>query len=1382
MRRRLPLANVFLFSSFFLFVFIVTLSANFHINRALLSYQRQILHQLEQSLNIRIVHTRTAFASFDTLEFRSIRILGPGNTSAPPLATLEKLRISFDIVALITQGKPPLECMRHVELVSPVLFIYGNRSLFSVLGGGTTSGSTAASKPTIKMEVAVRDGFLRVMGGEQGGASILGELALREGRISLRPSGGTFFLESSLTLMPGSGLFTSGLQVEGRFRYGSLLGEALFSLRNCSVARVLIPRLDYRLTLEKEGVRLSSSTPGQPVQLQGRLDHRGAGRLQLKIDPDSGFLVTLLERNLGGGLEQPLFPAHRNWKARGDLTLETDGKQMRLRGDFAVLDRALRPAFRLLLQGDGGRLELRELRLQSEGRSLDLQGSWDLSEGLPRLRGRLVRMPLGGRQVSTTVDLRSGAEGWYRLTLGNLNLDGAALGTMASDLSMRSNGIAFDTRDLNPGVNGTGFINEGGAVSLKLDLKGFSMALLSRLVGGLPAAGGRSLTGKVSLSMSHNKLVSDGDLVVASASPRERLLLSYAYDGETLLLKDASLPMLDIGLRGTALFRTDSTLINMTMRYGKTSYPVRGSFTQKGTVSQISLQVGSLLDLSGSVGGAGTVLNLGLANFPLKPLGVQALASGRLSLRGDGGASGSLRLTGLESYQQDLRSLEAVFAVTGDKVDISRFQINHGSGSLVGSGRLETDAQGVQGVINLGPNCRAALEYRNRWINISVDFSGLELARVAPRYMQGRIYGALSLKGLIANPSLEADLRLDKGKLFDEAFSFRLRARAIPEGFSLTGGRIRFGGLDVQVRKGRYTSDAVGSRRVRLHADAAMRYPLLKVQGEVELEGRFASDSFDLLVSLANARINNKSLPLVASRIQYFNGEFQFLRKGPTGISGFLNRKRQQFWLKFFNENFLTLEATGRIGQRDLDFYLSSEQFQLDYLSFFPSLFQRADGTARLRLTVSGPVQDPRVEGYLLAKEGRFTSTLFRKPVRNFNMDIRFTDGKVLVQRVSGRVGDGSFLLEGHCYLRQARLEDFDLRLRTDKQKGLDFNINDKDLKIKGNVLADLFIKGDPAAPDVYGRIALKDNDIGYWEDAPSGNQEPAYTQRINWNMEITALQGTKYINEFVRLGIKPQSRIRLQGRISDPDFLVSGRIDATWGVIDYLNHEFRLEGPNYLEFKRTRDGFDPRLNYKGKLRLRDDNNEDVTVYMAFSGSLKEGFKPVFSSDPYKPDDEIRALLGIERSQETVSDGQRTSVLLKSTDILAALGLRVFVTRNLRKFLGLDLFTIRTPVFRNLLERDSLDLLDPRRDLSIWRNTQFSLGLYLFDFIFIEYTLTLKESVEDLGRLIPAHQLALELSFDFLNFGYQLKPTEKSLFKEYEHSLNMRIRTAFSIK
>ncbi len=389
----------------------------------------------------------------------------------------------------------------------------------------------------------------------------------------------------------------------------------------------------------------------------------------------------------------------------------------------------------------------------------------------------------------------------------------------------------------------------------------------------------------------------------------------------------------------------------------------------------------------------------------------------------------------------------------------------------------------------------------------------------------------------------------------------------------------------------------------------------------------------------------------------------------------------------------------------------------LETFNFFPVFVRRAEGAGRLSLAVLLEEGGPDISGQLDITNARVHLAFLQNPIKPFSMRLVFSKERILLENFGGPSGRGSLSVAGSAFLRKGRVEDLDLRLLTDMARGLSIDLDAGDLKSRGGVRADVFIKGDPNSPEISGRISVHDNNFTYMEDSGPSNPD-LFTKRIHWNLEVTALERVNYVYNLINALVKPQSRIMLRNRINDYNFSIEGRLDVSRGIFDYLNQEYRIQSPTYVEFRPKGHGFDAILNFRGSMKIRDAEGEDVTVYLGYSGPIDQ-ISPVYSSDPPMSQDELMMLVGVENiSDESLEERLQQSLIGRSTELFTLLGLR-YVTSDVRRALGLDMLSIRSPVFRYLYERESMDTLDPKRRLSVWRDTEFSMGKYLTDFMFV---------------------------------------------------------------
>ena len=214
--------------------------------------------------------------------------------------------------------------------------------------------------------------------------------------------------------------------------------------------------------------------------------------------------------------------------------------------------------------------------------------------------------------------------------------------------------------------------------------------------------------------------------------------------------------------------------------------------------------------------------------------------------------------------------------------------------------------------------------------------------------------------------------------------------------------------------------------------------------------------------------------------------------------------------------------------------------------------------------------------------------------------------------------------------------------------------------------------------------------------------------------------------------------------------FSMNGNIEIRGGEIFYFDRSFYLKKGS-VNFEETFDELDPRIVALAEIRERDQNNEEIRIYLEVNNRLSQ-FTPRFYSEPSRSDVEILnyiggALVG-DYGRETLG---RSAVMLTS-DLVSQFGIIAPFERAVRDILGLDLFSIRTQVVQNILI-DRLNVFNTQNDSkNVWEsldNTTLSLGKYLGTDLFLEMSFRVQSVDTPTALSDEGSQLEMESELNF---------------------------------
>jgi hypothetical protein len=242
-----------------------------------------------------------------------------------------------------------------------------------------------------------------------------------------------------------------------------------------------------------------------------------------------------------------------------------------------------------------------------------------------------------------------------------------------------------------------------------------------------------------------------------------------------------------------------------------------------------------------------------------------------------------------------------------------------------------------------------------------------------------------------------------------------------------------------------------------------------------------------------------------------------------------------------------------------------------------------------------------------------------------------------------------------------------------------------------------------------------------------------------------------------------------------DGSFALSGDVGIQGGEIFYFDRNFYVRSGS-IRFREDELQFDPELTVTAE--IRDIAAEGpVRIYLSAENSPLSEFSPQFTSDPPMSETEIATVLGGNIvGGEAGEQPDLTQAAFLAGDIVQQLTLVQSIQGSMRRALGLDLFTVRTHLFPNLvrgwIEGTMYPLDNPAPSLGQYLdNTTIFLGKYLGTDLFLELLVQLRAEnpleadVRNLGGLSVDYDFSLEWKTPFFLLEWNFFPrTPESLF------------------
>lgn len=382
-------------------------------------------------------------------------------------------------------------------------------------------------------------------------------------------------------------------------------------------------------------------------------------------------------------------------------------------------------------------------------------------------------------------------------------------------------------------------------------------------------------------------------------------------------------------------------------------------------------------------------------------------------------------------------------------------------------------------------------------------------------------------------------------------------------------------------------------------------------------------------------------------------------------------------------------------GADQIDLQLSLEEADLGVLPLISPAIDWALGTTYGSLHVGGTLAAPSFDGAVGVKDGAVKLKALGVPITQLQLGVRFEDDTISVTGGSGRMGSGSFTIEGATRLAEGNPEDYYLTVeakrldiessfyrgpltgKIDLREGERFGETLPKLTAKINI--DDALISIPTIPDSQGELPPLLLDVG----VEVGKHTHFYSSRL--------------------YDIWLEGAFHYGGTTQHPQ--PSGAVSVLRGTVTYVQTAFKIrEGT--LAFNQV-DSFLPSLEFQADARLNR-----VRIYLAIRGPI-EAMEFHLNSSPEMSQEEILRLLtlrGAYRSGQDVDSSDMTASFLEAGLQMSFLNI---VEDKMRDLLQLDEFQI---------SQDMSDWDKKGGDNRSQEAYNIQIGKYISDKVMLSYT------------------------------------------------------------
>ena len=411
-----------------------------------------------------------------------------------------------------------------------------------------------------------------------------------------------------------------------------------------------------------------------------------------------------------------------------------------------------------------------------------------------------------------------------------------------------------------------------------------------------------------------------------------------------------------------------------------------------------------------------------------------------------------------------------------------------------------------------------------------------------------------------------------------------------------------------------------------------------------------------------------------------------------------------------------------------------------------------ATGTVRLQ----GPINDPAVSGELQAYGVVVESALIPQPVGPLAFPVSARDRELTLGPTRPERGAAPVEVNGTVRFGHWAPLTYDFDVRTTTEDGVPVDYRFGPISVRGIALGGLRISGDRDSTHVTGAVVA---DAARVFIDGAGRGSPAAWEPLTVDLTATTGRGVELTWPSDELPIL-EAMVDVGQEVSisydgfSGDYSVVGDVAIRRGELFFVSHAFVLRD-GLVSFAEDGGRFDPMVTVRAETRERTADDGTLLIYLDAESPLSalDPQNVRLSSDPPRPLPELRAMLGAPFADGTADED--VDLLAVAGGMATQFGMVRPMERALRDSLGLDLFSIRSPLVENLLRSplgvSSPDLLD---------NTEIVVGKYLGDDLFLEAAVRVESStVSPLPELRTNLELSLEWATPFFLLEWYLLPS-----------------------
>jgi hypothetical protein len=694
----------------------------------------------------------------------------------------------------------------------------------------------------------------------------------------------------------------------------------------------------------------------------------------------------------------------------------------------------------------------------------------------------------------------------------------------------------------------------------------------------------------------------------------------------------------------------------------------------------------------------------------------------------------------------------------------------------------------------------------NEHLEFLISGSAMRLDRFLYNAYNAQAEGELSISwNSVQSFKAELALKALNARIQDQDLSLSAQASLDGDTFTLRNLALKFANIESSMplfTLSRAEQRVQGSAAFQGYAGG------LPLDGALDLSARFRPIESWLEINQALNSISGafyvRHLQYAASRTgEPFRFDFErgngalMISGGPRNMLRLQMDREGNFYAGLSAPFPVRFSAAGNIRNNTID--LSCPDLYVDLAGLWSLLppisdIALAGGYVNGALSVRGSLADPEFFG-----SAKGTSVRIQVPnyltadIRPVPFTVSIDGNEMYFGPVPASVGRGAGIVDGWFRFDRWIPNVFAINIQVPRETPIPFGFDITGFLAHGDAAGKLTLSMEDMIFNIAGDLFANNTEMGLNTDEITQNHDIFSPEQkpVTVDLKITTGPTVEFFlpnSRFPLLRANPDigTVVHVSVDTLGRQFSLNSDIKIRSGELFYFERSFYIRSGN-LSFRETESRFNPLLTARAE--VRDHTNEGpVTISLIVENSPLLSFVPRFESSPSLSQLEIFSLLGQNLTGvpgEKSSDPVQQVILNSIPDLLSQFVVVRQFERQVRNFLHLDMFSVRTQLLQNaVLSATKLGNNPVDRNSRVgnyFDNTTVFLGKYVGGDMFFQGMFSMRYDENQLaaGGLRFEPDIGVELQSPFFNIRWDFVPTHPENWWVNDNSITLTWSKSF---